>query len=179
MGRRSRTAIIADLRERVKSLTAELRERSVSLRTSRQQEVYDLYRIGQSDIAIGKTLGFTRERARQIRNRLGLPKLSRAKPRGNCRTCGQLISFTKSLGAYYCNQQCQNYGESLRHATYVCPLCKQPAKCRGAFKGIRYYKCRAGHWLRRSENRLVPTRSEVARQQKILDSIRTTLAGAC
>ena len=144
--------------------------------TPQQQEVYSLYREGHNDVAISKVLRLSRERIRQIRNRLGLPRLpwSKKKPRGNCLVCGLPIPFTRKVTARYCSPQCHSYGESLIRARFLCPCCGEPAKSRGTNRSAHYYKCRSGHCLRRTEDGLVLTRGEVVRQKEIAKGVQDT-----
>lgn len=125
-------------------------------KTNRQIEVALLYWEGNNDIAIGRKLGLTRERIRQLRKSLRLPKLPRQrKVRPPCLVCGAPV---KTYGQKFCSKRCWGYTASKARAKYSCPVCQAPAKQVGGNGKAYYHKCRKGHNLRRTESGLVLTR---------------------
>ena len=75
-----------------------------------------LLRIEHPDMtleAIGKKVGVTRERVRQLLKREGLPTVSTnghttsyRVPRGKCVTCGDQIGLDKHISSRYCSREC-------------------------------------------------------------------------
>ena len=138
----------------------------LSLATGRRNEVERLYGIGRHDPYIGKILGISRERVRQIRKKLGLPVLPPTrKPRNNCLVCGVP---TRGPARKYCSLKCMGIAHSYAKTRYRCPICNESTHQEGGNrergdKYYQYHRCRSGHWLRCLDDRLIPTRDELKR----------------
>lgn len=93
-----------------------------SVQRKHHDEVRALNSQGIRDVEIAERLGISSERVRQIRNRLGLPKVD---SRSACPVCGELFY----LGALRktCSRACWEIDVDRRCAseTFVCSKCKQ------------------------------------------------------